>query len=580
MRYKALPLATAAIAAVAAFAQTAAPDPVLQAMHDEIARTPHLTVSSLAPPYFVEYILDQADTFSASASLGGLISRHRDRYRIPEIHVRVGDYNFDNTNYAGRVFGSRYDLESFPIDNNYAVLRRYLWLETDSAYKAAVEGISRKRAALRNVTESDPVPDFSHAAAVHLTLPFQSLAIDENAWADRVRALSAIFASFPEIQNSGVDLNSSAGGYYVVNSEGTEVREPENVTYLRVQAVAQAPDGMNVRDTVTFHSLDPARMPSDAEMTRRVTAMAQEVVALVHAPKGEDYNGPVLFEGIAGPQIFAELLGQNLAIPRRPVTDGNRGVFFASDLEGRIGARILPNSFAVLDDPTQKEWRGSPLFGSYDVDREGVIPPPLRVVEKGVLKSYLLTRQPVRGFNASNGRARTPGSYGAAAAGISNLFVSSSDAIPAAELKKKLIDMCRQRGKPYGIIVRKMDFPSTASLAELRNLFVASEGGGRPVSLPILVYKVYPDGREELVRGLRFRGLTARSLKDIVAAGDDSTVFDFLDSPAPMALIGASSYVSEACTIAPSILVDDLEMHPLGGEQPKLPIVPPPEMTR
>ena len=78
-----------------------------------------------------------------------------------------------------------------------------------------------------------------------------------------------------------------------------------------------------------------------------------------------------------------------------------------------MGARVLPDTFDVVDDPTQKEWRGRPLFGSYEVDREGVVPKPLRLIEKGVLKNYLLTRQPVRGYEGSNGRARLPGNFGA-----------------------------------------------------------------------------------------------------------------------------------------------------------------------
>ncbi len=100
------------------------------------------------------------------------------------------------------------------------------------------------------------------------------------------------------------------------------------------------------------------------------------------------------------------------------------------------------------------------------------------------------------------------------------------------------------------------------------------------MSVPLLAYKVYPDGREELVRGLRFRGFNTRSLKDILAVGDDSTVFDFLDNPAPFALIGAAGYTAEACVVAPSILIDDLEMHPIEEELPKLPVVPAPELIR
>jgi hypothetical protein len=577
-------IAVGALCSLAAiFAQAPAGDPVLRAMHDEIERSRKLTLSSLEAPYFIEYVIDEGDTFGVSASLGGVLSRRRDRFRSPSVHVRVGDYKFDNGNYTGSgfMFGSRYDLERFPIEDSYPVLRRYLWLATDTAYKSAVEAISRKRAALRNLTQSEQIADFAHAEPVHFVHDFKRLAVDEDVWTSRVRALSAAFAQYPELRNSSVDLEASEGGYYIANSEGTEVKEPESVTFLRMRAQAQAPDGMVLRDALTYHALDAARMPSDAEMNRGVKTLAESVIALAHAPRGEDYSGPVMFEGAAGAQIFAEVLGKNLALARRPVSDGGRGGggFSPSELEGRLGARVLPESFDVVDDPTQKEWRGRPLFGSYDVDREGVSPKPLKLVEKSVLKGYLMTRQPVRGFEGSNGRARTPGSYGAAAAGVGNLFVSSSDTMTVGEMKKKLLELIQTRGKPYGLIVRRMDFPSSGSVEEARRLLAGNQGG-RPVSLPLLVYRIYPDGREELVRGLRFRNFNARSLKDILAAGDDPQTFEYLDSPAPFALIGAAGFTSEACVVAPSILIDDLELHPLEEEMPKLPIVPAPEITR
>jgi hypothetical protein len=200
-------------------------------------------------------------------------------------------------------------------------------------------------------------------------------------------------------------------------------------------------------------------------------------------------------------------------------------------------------------------------------------------VEKGVLKTFLLTRQPVAGFSGSNGRARLPGSFGANGAAISNLFVRASETVPVADLKKKLIAICQQRNKPYGVIVRRMDFPSSASFEEVRRLLSTSaQASGHSVSAPVLVYKVYPDGREELVRGLRFRSLNARSFKDILAAGDDNNVFEFLNNQAPWALIGGASYVAESCAIAPSVLIDDLDLHPSEEELPKLPIVPPPDL--
>jgi hypothetical protein len=573
-----------AAAAVAAWSQQSAPapdDPELDAMRDELARAREMSLPGLDRPYFVQYVVDQSTNFAVSASLGGILSRRLETVREPEVRIRVGDYAFDNTNYTGSGFnfGARYDTARWPLEDRYDVVRRYLWLQTDSAYKSAVEALSRKRAALRNITQSEKLNDFAHAAPVKRLIPLPALTIDQLHWTDRARAVSALFAKYPAVKNSSVELESSAGGFTLVNSEGAEVRQPEAVSFLRIRAVAQAADGMSVRDSITFHAAEPARLPGELETDRAVKTLAENVVALSKAPRGEDYSGPVLFEGQAGAQIFAEVLGRNLALTRRPVSDGGRGgTAQPSELEGRIGARVLPEFFDVVDDPTQTEWRGRPLFGHYTVDREGVEPQPLRVVEKGVLKGYLLTRQPVRGYEGSNGRARMPGSFGASAATISNLFVRAAETVPVAELKKKLLELCAARGKPYGVIVRKMDYPSAASFDEVRRLLQGGQGG-RPISLPLLVYKVFPDGHEELVRGLRFRGMNARSLKDILAAGDDAAAFEFMDNTAPFALIGASGFTAEAAVIAPSILIDDLELHPLEDELPKLPVVPAPDLT-
>jgi hypothetical protein len=137
-------------------AQSPSPDPVLRAMHDEIERAKGLAIPNLEAPYFIQYVLDQEESFNVSATLGGLMERRHERFRQPDIRVRVGSYKFDNGNFAGGGGGTRYDLERFPIENEYPILRRYFWLETDGAYKGAVEAISRKRAALRNMTQSEP----------------------------------------------------------------------------------------------------------------------------------------------------------------------------------------------------------------------------------------------------------------------------------------------------------------------------------------------------------------------------------------------------------------------------------------
>jgi hypothetical protein len=479
---------------------------------------------------------------------------------------------------SGFPFVSRYDASRFPLDDIYALLRRHLWLATDAAYKNAVEAFSRKQAALKNVADGERLDDFARATPTTVIEDSPPQALDEAAWTARVRALSAVMARYPQIKLSGVELEAIDNTHYYVNSEGSRVRIPERLMLLRARVTAQAGDGMTLRDAEVFHTHEFDRMPAAAEMERRLANLGERVTALAAAPKGEAYNGPVLFEDVASAQVFAEVLGRNLTLTRRPVTEpGRPATFPASELEGRQGARVLPEWMDVVDDPTQTEWRGRALFGSYPVDREGVVPGPLVLVEKGVLKNFLLTRQPVRGFSGSNGRARMPGNFGASAAAIGNMFVRASQTVSADALRKKLLELCAARSKPYGIVVRRMDFPSSANIQDARRMLTGGgQSGERPVSDPILVYKVFPDGREEAMRGVRFRGLNVRSLRDIVAAGEGEQVFDFLNNTAPFALMGMGGVVVETSVVAPPVLVDDVELRPVEEEQPKLPVVPPP----
>ena len=99
-----------------------------------------------------------------------------------------------------------------------------------------------------------------------------------------------------------------------------------------------------------------------------------------------------------------------------------------------------------------------------------------------------------------------------------------------------------------------------------------------PISVPLLVYRVYPDGKEELIRGLRLRGLSVRSLKDIVAVSDESYVFHYLNTLAPMSMPG-TGYVAPTSVVAPALLLEDVELERPQEELPKLPVVPPPALT-
>ncbi len=567
-----------------ALAQTVDEDVILRAMRDELDRSRQLRVVGGGDevPYFIQYMLSDIENFRINAVLGAAVSVSHNRVRVPDVQVRVGSYDFDNTGhiFSGIYTGSRYD-GAWPLDDSYQNIREALWLETDRAYKTALESMSRKRAALKNASNtSDKLGDFSKADPVKNIGKVAHGKFDQPAWQGRIVKLSGIFGAYPEVVSSYVDFQELEGATYIMNNEGTAIRYSDDVTMLQAKAEAQAPDGMVVRDAVSLQELSIDKMPSEAEIQKAVTEVADHVRALAKAPAGESFSGPTLFEPKAAAQLLAQLMGENLAVPRKPLAEPGRAVnFLPSELESKIGSRIFPEWIDITDDPTQSSWNGRPLPGNYAFDDEGVPGKPVSVVEKGVLKSFLTTRQPVKGFEQSNGHARLPGAYGAHHAAISNLFVKSSQTAPLADLKKKLIEMCKERGKPYGMLVRKLDFPYSGGMAELRQIAASSgQGGGsaRPVSPPVLVYRVYADGREELVRGLRLRGLSTRALRDVMGASQESALFEFTNNAAPLAMMGAGGYLAPSSVIAPGLLFDEIEFELPQEQQPKLPLVPPP----
>ncbi len=575
-----------AAAVFVALPQTASDDDViLRAMRDELDRSRQLRVVAGGGddiPYFISYSLTDAENFRVNASMGAAVNVAHNHSRVPVIEVRVGSYDFDNTGhvYSGIYTGSRFD-EEWPIDDNYATLRECFWLATDRAYKTALESMARKRAALNNVNApTEKLPDFAHADPVKSIGKVTRKKPDEAAWQARTVRLSAVFNAYPEVLSSFVEFDNIEGVTYVMNNEGTAVRYSDNIAYSYAKAEGQAADGMLVRDAATFQALDLDKLSSEAEMRKALISVAENIRALTKAPAGTEFSGPTLFEPQAAAQLLGQLLGDNLDVPRKPLAEPGRAVnFLASELETKIGSRIFPDWIDVTDDPTQTVWNGKPLAGNDVVDLEGVVPKPVSLVEKGVLKSFLTTRQPIRNFPASNGHARLAGAYGAKSAAISNLFIKANQTTPLADLKKKLIDLCKERGKPYGMLVRKLDFPFSAGTGELRQLIAAgaqSGGSARPVSPPLLVYRVYPDGREELVRGLRFRGVSTRSLRDILAASEETALFDYVNNSAPLALLGAVGYLAPTAVVSPGMLFDEIEFEFPKDQLPKPPLVPPP----
>ena len=98
--------------------------------------------------------------------------------------------------------------------------------------------------------------------------------------------------------------------FYLTNSEGTSIRTPDALTTVHIRATGQAPDGMTVRDAVALSGRSIRKTFRPLRNCARLTdQVAERIKALAAAPVGETYSGPVLFEGAAGAQLIAEVLG-------------------------------------------------------------------------------------------------------------------------------------------------------------------------------------------------------------------------------------------------------------------------------
>lgn len=552
-------------------------DVQLHAMLDELARAKTLKLASLDKPYFISYSSDDADIFAANASLGGLLVSKRTRMRQPQIHVRVGDFAFDNTDSVLSQPAS--SAGSLPVDDSYGAIRAVYWLATDNYYKRATEDITRKRNMLRELSDADKTADYSPEKPVQIVRPVTALKIDEANWRDVVRRLSARFEQHPDIYSSAVNLRAISSTYRLVNTEGTIVRVPEEFTDLQIRTSSLLPDGAVIWDHAYLTAEHPDGLPDEGQLAKAVDALAAETDALRRAPIAEEYSGPVLFEGEASAAMLAQVLEDGFRQLRKPLTPANRALpMLESPWATRLGTKVTPDWMSVVDDPSATTFKGGPLLGHYQVDSEGVPGQKVVLIDKGTLKGFLMTRQPVRNLTGSNGHGRLPGLFGAALPVPGNLIVTADQKISEQKLKAQLLEVVHAVGLKYGMIIRKLDFPSSAPLLQVQQVMKQMQASGvtRSITPAVVAYRIYPDGHEELVRGVRFKEFSAKELRNVAAASDTSYVLNYVNNGSSFDWIDTPGEATVSSVVAPSLLFESIDLDQSRGETERPPIVPPP----
>ena len=534
--------------------QTTAADPILTAMQAELAREQTaLVLPGMQHPYFIEYRLDDIASYEAVANYGALTREEDSHQRIVRVTVRVGSYTADNSSARGE--GS---VLLAPTDNDAQAVRYALWLATDDAYKNALRGLSAKQAASKQFESQRKEADFTTAHAVTHIEPIRTLSLDRAAWRQHLIEASGLYASdpavsafSPEIQYSTASLRGVAVNRYLVNTEQTALRTGYTGYQASISVGAQADDGMRLGRDNGSTAATAAELEPWPAFRQRVVGDLLSVHALRAAPlvSADDYHGPVLFSGDAASDVLNRLFIPNIEADRpEPGTTARTTGAYNSSLH----ARVLPSFLNATDDPLMATFESHHLLGAYAVDDEGVPAVPTDVVTDGKLQNFLIGREPVRDFPASNGHGRA--SVAQAAHPHSGVIVFKPSNPPSSGNSAKLLTDIEMKQQLLALAKeQKRDVYAVDTLADLA---------------PRMLFLVHPDGTRTLVRGAVFDELDNRSLRSsIVAAGGTPFINNSL-GPIPQT------------TIAPSLLFDDIGVKRAVEEQQKLPYYPPPDPHR
>jgi TldD protein len=540
----------------------AQPTVLLDAMSQELNRNfTALKEKADPPPYFLSYEITEQEFKSVTGTLGTVDSTNGGKSRALDVSIRVGDKKLDNYHRVRGDGGQVTNGSVVSFEDSVPSIKRRLWLETDRAYRAAAERLIRIKTNTQvKVAQEDTSDDFSaESAATFIQVPAKLKFTDAD-WQDRIRRYSARFANYPSVLTSHVAVLCQTDTRYLVNSEGARIAHGRGFARVVINASAKAADGTDLSSFETFEAVDESGLPDDKTVLAAIDRVANDVSRLLKAPESEPFVGPAIFSGRAAGVFFHEIFGHRVEGHRQK--DESEGQTFTKS----VNTKVLPDFLSVVFDPTRRKVGTVDLNGWYEYDDEGVKGKTIRAVDKGVLKEFLMSRAPIKGFEHSNGHGRRqPGLE--VVSRQSNLIVESTNAVPEAKLRQMLIDEVKKQNKPYGLFFR-----------DITGGFTTTQRAGLQAFkvIPVIVFRVYADGRpDELVRGADIVGTPLASFSKILATGDTQEVFN--------GYCGAESGSVPVSAVAPSILVSEIEIEKKAKSNDRPPLLPEPvsmEATR
>jgi TldD protein len=565
MNFKKITLITAAILLIATSAFSAQVDSVLfSAMQDELGRNmSSLVMENLGKPYFISYTIDDYQSLSIEGVLGSLTRSNIDRGRYLTVDLRVGSSKLDNSNFVAGFFGSNQNYFSIPFENDYDAVRNKIYLATDELYKQALKTLSQKQAYLQTRIVNDRPDDFIMPTPNKYIGQSQAFDLEKAKFEELVLAASEVFTKYPEIISSRINFVASINNEYLVNSVGSQMLRGDRCYTISLNMSAKSAEGDDIDGSDRLTYLSASGLPSKVELVKWAQTNAEQMKARIAGVTLDDYTGPVLMTGDAASEFFRQLLVKNVSSCPAPTYERDEMAqrFPGPALANKVKRRVLPESFNVFDDPTIDTYKGFKLIGHFAVDDAGDPSKRVQLVENGKLVNLLIGLAPTKLVKEANGHARGAVSKDVEAR-PGNVIIESTSKATLADLKKSMIDMCKDMGLDYGIVITQLGNPNSQGGG-----FFSLSGGETALASPLGAYKLYPDGREEALRSLEFNDVNIRILKDIIQAGDDAHCYNYLigdDTEMPVSLV------------CPSVLVEEMELKKSESKVEKPPVLPSP----
>lgn len=522
-------------------------DTLLNILVSELDRETEQFKSATIPPYYIDYRLEELQYARVKAAFGSVVLSQQDGNRLATARVKVGDYQIDNTHpLANSDFFNeqgRFGVSAvIPIENDKLAIQFALWRSTQTEYKQALEAYKSIRNSLSerpDLKANIKTTDFSkEAPAQHYETPAPPLqaTFDKAGWESKLAAYSQLFQNNNDLISGEVELQVNHERQYFVSSEGTRVVQNQNYAYLMVSASIRGSDGDIIPLHKSYFAFQPSGLPGDDVIMADINSMIARLAQLKDAPLAEPYTGPAILHGQAAGVFFHEIFGHRV--------EGHRlkDEIDAQTFKGKLNEQVLPRDINVVFDPTMKELDGQELNGYFKFDDEGIRGQRVNVVQKGVLKTFLMSRAPLENVKQSNGHGRAAVGHEAVSR-QSNLLVETQKAVTEEELRQLLIKECKKQGKPYGYFFKDVVGGFTFTNRFTPNAFNI---------FPTEVYRIYVDGRpDELVRGVDLIGTPLAMFAEIMAAGKDRKTF--------IGFCGAESGYVPVSATSPSLFVRRIE---------------------